>query len=72
MKPIAAHDVEIDAIRSRFIRETEIALFIGLRFPERFPRIPAVRVGGGGFSRAFADQFWFDVLGLEPEEGSNE
>lgn len=47
------------------IRETEYALWYGLCFPDRHPRIPSIQVGKGKFDRAYADQFWEDVLGPE-------
>ena len=53
-----------DPTRNRFIRETEVALFIGLRFPELFERIPVVEVERGEFSRRFAHEYWCDVLGV--------
>jgi len=53
-----------DELRKRIMRETEAAILIGLRFPERTCRIPIVEVGKGTFSRRFADEFWQAVLGL--------
>ncbi len=56
------------ALRKRMIRETEIALLIGFRFPKRMPRIPTVEVGHGRFQPDFADQFWQDALELSDAE----
>ena len=35
----------LDAMQKRMIAETELALLIGLRFPDRMPRIPTMEVG---------------------------
>jgi hypothetical protein len=50
-------------LRKRLIRETELGLLIGLRFPERIPRIPTVQVGKGSFDPVFAQMFWEETLG---------
>jgi len=50
-------------LRERLIKETELALFIGLRFPQRVPRIPAIEVGGRSFDPDFAQEFWDSLLG---------
>jgi hypothetical protein len=50
-------------LRKRLIRETELGLLIGLRFPERVPHIPTVRVGKGSFDPVFAQRFWEETLG---------
>lgn len=52
-----------EEMRARIIRETELSLFIGMRYSERSPRIPAREVGKGGFARDFADAFWQETLG---------
>ncbi len=55
----------LEALRRRLIKETEIALMYGLRFPERMTRIPTVEVGHGCFDPAFAAHWWAQTLGLE-------
>ena len=55
----------LEALRRRLIKETEIALLYGLRFPERMTRIPTVEVGHGCFDPAFAAHFWSETLGLD-------
>ena len=55
------------ALRKRMIRETELALTIGFRFPNRVPRIPTVEVGHGTFHSTFAAQFWEGVLELDED-----
>ena len=52
-------------LRKRMIRETELALAIGFRFPNRAPRIPVVEVGHGTFQPHFAEQFWQEALELD-------
>ena len=49
----------------RMIRETELALLVGLRHPERATWIPTIEVGTGEFDSGFADRFWNDVLHLD-------
>lgn len=44
------------------LQETEEYLGLCLHRPEMSVRIPAVRVGHGGFTRAFATAFWRRVL----------
>ena len=56
------------ALRKRMIAETELALLIGLKFPDRAPRIPTMRVGIGSFRPEFAAQFWGETLGIDLEE----
>jgi len=56
------------ALRKRMIAETELALLVGLRFPERAPRIPAMRVGTGTFRPEFAARFWAEALGIDMTE----
>ena len=56
------------ALRERMIAETELGLLIGLKFPQRLPRIPTVEAGTGTFSREFAAGFWSEALGLDIEE----
>ncbi|GMU24668.1 MAG: hypothetical protein AMXMBFR13_47410 [Phycisphaerae bacterium] len=51
-----------EAIRARMLRETESFLEHGLRRPDAFRRIPAIRVGTGRFPRGFSDTFWSQVL----------
>ena len=53
------------ALRKRMIAETELALLVGLRFPERVPRIPTMEVGKGTFHPEFAARFWSQTLGIE-------
>lgn len=52
-------------LRKRMIAETELALVIGLRFPERMPRIPTVRAGEDTFPAELAAQFWAEALGID-------
>ena len=54
--------------RQRMIAETELALLVGLRFPNRVRRIPTVEAGRGVFHPAFAARFWADVLQIAPAE----
>ena len=56
------------ALRKRMIRETEVVLLFGLRFPKRLPRIPTVEVGKGSFDPEFAEQFWEEALGLDERQ----
>lgn len=57
----------LDRMRWRMIRETEIALAIGLRFPDRAIRIPTMEVGCGSFRPMYADRFWAEVLETESD-----
>lgn len=57
-----------DAIRRRMIGETELALMIGLRFPDLSRRIPTMEVGTGRFHPRFARQFWSEALGVDLDE----
>ncbi len=52
-------------LRKRMIAETELALLIGLRFPERMPRIPTVEAGKETFPAEFAARFWAEALGID-------
>jgi len=58
----------LDAARRRIIRETEAALYYGLRFPDRAVRIPTVEVGRRRFDPAFATHFWSETLGIDERE----
>lgn len=49
----------------RMIRETELALLVGLRHPKHATRIPTIEVGTGAFDSRFADRFWNEVLELD-------
>ncbi|MFQ5414549.1 MAG: hypothetical protein ACE5E6_08835 [Phycisphaerae bacterium] len=53
------------ALRRRLIKETELALYIGVSRPELFVRIPTVEVGKGTFDDDVAVGFWRDVLGAD-------
>jgi len=53
------------SLRARMIRETELALLVGLQFPERTVRIPTLEVGKGTFRPVFAARFWQQTLGLK-------
>jgi hypothetical protein len=53
------------ALRRRLIRETELALAIGMRFPDRTPRILTVEVGKEGFNPEFAAKYWQEVLDID-------
>jgi hypothetical protein len=56
------------AMRRRMIAETELAVLIGLRFPDRMPRIPMMEVGRGSFHPKFAADFWAEALGIDAGE----
>ncbi len=56
------------ALRRRMIAETELALLVGLRFPDRSPRIPTMEVGTGRFHPDFAAQFWSETLGIDAND----
>ena len=58
----------LTAWRDRLIAETELALLVGLRFPQRVPRIPTVEAGCAGFDPRFARRFWSDALGMDEDE----
>lgn len=58
----------LDVVRIRMIRETELALHVGLTHPTAGVRIPAKEVGTESFSPDFAEQFWRDALGLEGDK----
>ncbi len=53
------------ALRKRIIRETEVALLIGLTHPERMQRIPIMEIGTGQFDPTFAARFWESVLDID-------
>jgi len=53
--------------RKRLLEQTELAILIGLTFPDRVPSIPRIEVGKGGFDPQYAIRFWAETLGLEPE-----
>ena len=53
------------ALRERLIRETEVALYIGLYLPGRLSRIPTVAVGKDTFDTDFASAYWNHLLGEE-------
>ena len=55
-------------MRKRMIAETELAILIGLRFPDRARRIPTVEAGRGVFHPRFAARFWAEVLQIAPAE----
>ena len=57
-----------DVLRKRMIAETELALLIGLRFPDRMPRIPTMEVGSGRFHPDFAAQYWSQTLDVDVGE----
>ena len=50
------------------LRETEIALFHALRFPDRYPRVPTIELGTGAFRPEFARRFWAERLGLTDDD----
>ena len=52
-------------MRKRMLRETEVALLYGLRFPNRIPRIPVMEVGRGEWHPLFAERFWREALGID-------
>ncbi len=53
------------AMRSRLIQETELALTMGILFPETVRRIPTVEAGKGVFKPAYAMRFWQEALQLD-------
>ena len=53
----------LEDLRSQLIRETELGLYIGLKFPERVPRIPSIEVGRASFDPKQAEAFWLELLG---------
>ena len=55
-------------LRRRMIRSTELALLVGMRFPEHTQRIPIMEVGKGRFHPTYAARFWQDVLGTYEAE----
>ena len=55
-------ELAFDRTRKRMIRETEIALAVALRHPERIVRIPTVEVGCGDFHPSYAAEFWAQIL----------
>ncbi|UCC30588.1 MAG: hypothetical protein JSU86_20630 [Phycisphaerales bacterium] len=57
-----------DALRKRMIAETELALLVGLRFPDRMPRIPTMEVGSGRFHPDFATRYWSQTLEVDMAE----
>ncbi len=57
-------------MRNRLLRETEVILYFGLRFPGRIPRIPTVEVGGDRFDPDFSSQYWSHRLGLNSADAS--
>lgn len=60
--------VSLTAWHDRLIAETELALFVGLRFPQRVPRIPTLEVGTGEFDPQFSLRFWSETLGIDEAE----
>ena len=44
--------------------ETEAFLHEALRHPERYSRIPIIRVGYGSFAPGLAAEYWEETLGL--------
>ena len=62
--PRARLDEPYAVTRRRMVKETEIALTIGLRSYEQQPRIPRVEVGKGTFTREYAARYWHQTLGL--------
>jgi len=52
------------------LRETELALLVGLESPHQAVRIPTIEVGKGRFHPLFAARFWEQALGLEPDESA--
>ena len=47
-----------DLLRKRMLAETELAILIGLQFPERAVRIPTVEAGTDRFDPEFSARFW--------------
>ena len=54
-----------DLLRKRILEETELAILIGLQFPERAVRIPTVEAGTGSFDPDFSARFWQELLELD-------
>ena len=57
-------------LRKRLVRETEVALLYGLRFPKRQPRIPMMEIGKGVWHPDFAEQFWMEALQIKDRDRS--
>lgn len=55
-------------MRRRIVKETEVALTYGLRFPKRMRRIPSIEVGRAPFDPAFARKFWAEALDLDEDD----
>ncbi len=55
----------LTAFRRRLIAETELALLVGLAFPERSRRIPTMEVHAGRFHPQFAIRFWEQALDMD-------
>lgn len=55
-------DQVYDRIRRRMIRETEIALSVGLMYPDRAIRIPTLEIGRGAFHPDYTARFWSELL----------
>ncbi len=52
-------------LTARAVFETEAFLIEAMRHPERWRRIPVLRVGYGVFSPRLAQEYWNTVLELE-------
>ncbi len=55
-------------LRLKMMRETELALLIAAKFPQRIKRIPTIEVGRGTFHATDAAKFWQEALELTDEE----
>lgn len=55
------------AMRRRMIRETELALLVGLTSNKQ-PRIPTIVVGKGSFPRSVSESFWEQLLEVSDVE----
>ena len=58
-------DESLATWRRRVIHETELALHLGLRFPERVPRIPTIEVGKGEFDPMMSGRVWEEALAVD-------
>lgn len=55
------------ATRRRMIRETELALLVGIT-SNKHPRIPTIEVGKGSFPQSVSESFWEQLLEVSDVE----
>ena len=59
-----------DPLRQKMIRETELGLTFGLRFPDQVPRIPTIEVGAAAFAPFLVEHYWIERLELDRQEST--